>query len=150
MVRALARLVVIVALSLAGASLAGASLAGCGQRSMLAPELDRDLTDVDRAVARGEVEAACAKAGTALPRLAEWAEGARGERAARGHQVVEQLAHAVELCTSGGDFAAAWHEPYQELRAITTFKTSWLTVFTYVSMIAVGIGTYLLLRRMRR
>ena len=134
------------------------ALAGCGKRSMLATQLDQDLTDVNRAVERGDVEVACAKAPGVMPRLYEWAQNARGGLAARANPLVDQLAQSTMFCSlppsaqgpAGADFATQWKPAYAELRKISTYKTSWLTVFTYVSMLVVGIVTYVFLRRMKR
>ena len=130
-------------------------VAACGDRSMFGPQLDQGLAGLDAALARGEVEVACARLNEVVPKFAEWAEGARGERAARGNQLLEQLAGLRNYCGAPGtaDPAAmtkAWPPIYAEMRKISTYKTSWLTVFTYASMFAVGIGVYMLLRRMRR
>ena len=124
-------------------------MTACGKSSLLAAELDRDLADVDRMAARGDVEQACGKLASALPTLEAWAVAQKGERAVRAHAAARQLVAAQASCKSGGDFAAAWRAPYQELRTISTLTTSWLTIFTYVSMLGVGIGTYVWLRRKR-
>jgi hypothetical protein len=133
------------------------TLAGCGKTSMLGAELDRDLADADRAISRGDVEEGCAKLGSALPRYAEWAEHARGERAARANRLVETISMTMQLCSapvgsaaSPASLQASWRPTYAEIREISTYKTTWLTVFTYVSMLAVGIGMYVFLRRMRK
>ena len=127
----------------------------CGNRSMFGSQLDQSLADVDGSITRGDVEVACGRLQQVLPQLDEWVKGARGERAARGNQLLEQLADLSSSCGAppAGNparLATAWPPLYQELRRISTYKTSWLTVFTYVSMLAVGIGTYLFLRRAKR
>jgi hypothetical protein len=129
--------------------------AACGNRSMLGGPLDQSLADLDGSITRGDVELACSRLQQLLPQLGEWAANARGERAAVSHQLVEQLSDLSSSCAappSGNParLASAWPPLYQELRRISTYKTSWLTVFTYVSMLAVGIGTYLFLRRAKR
>jgi len=137
-------------------ALALATLAGCGKSTMFTAELDKTLTDANRALERGEVELACAKLGEAMPRLAEWSETQRGERVARANHLLDQLSMAASTCAmppsagGGADFAAQFRPAYQELRRISTYSTSWWTVFTYVSMFAVGIAVYVFLRRMRR
>jgi hypothetical protein len=128
--------------------------AACGNQSMLGAPLDKALAEVDGSIARGDVEVACGRLQQVVPQLAAWVKDARGERAAVGNQVLGQLGELSGSCAAppAGDptrLATAWPPLYQELRRVSTYKTSWLTVFTYVSMLAVGIGTYLLLRRKR-
>jgi hypothetical protein len=127
-------------------------LAGCGNRSMLAPELDQGISEVDAAVRRGDVEVACARLAQVVPRFADWAGHARGERAAVGNQLLEQLSGLTASCSTpgGGNLTSAWPPIHAEIRRISSYRTSWLTVFTYVSMLAVGIGVYLFLRRAKR
>jgi hypothetical protein len=126
-----------------------------GGHSMFGAPLDQALADLDGSIARGDVEVACGRLHEVLPQLSQWVDGARGERATVGHQLLEQLADLGESCgvPPAGDatrLASGWPPLYKELRRISTYKTSWLTVFTYVSMLVVGIGTYWLLRRKRR
>ncbi len=128
---------------------------GCSGKSMLGAELDTGLTQVDGAIGRGDIEDACAKLRVALPGLGRWAEGTRGERAARANAVFEQIALAAASCGpeappgATASLAAAWTPAYTELREISEYKTSWLTVFKYASMLAVGILVYVFLRRLR-
>jgi hypothetical protein len=129
--------------------------AACGDSSMLGGPLDQSLTELDGSIARGDVEVACGKLTQVIPELTGWAKGARGERAAVANQVVEQLGELSLACGpppagNPARLATGWPPLYKELRRVSTYKTSWLTVFTYVSMIAVGIGAYVLLRRRRR
>ena len=131
-----------------------ATLAGCGDRSMFGSQLDRDLADLNAAMECGDFELACERLGKVTPQFAKWAEGARGERAASGNQLLEQLAGLQTSCgvpplADSRNLTSSWPPLYQEMRRISTYKTSWMTVFTYVSMLAVGIGMYLFLRRMR-
>ncbi len=139
------------------ALVAALALVGCGNRSMFGSQLDHELAGVNSAVERGDVELACERLSRALPLLAEWVDGARGERAATGNQLLNQVSELMSYCSvpppvtgSGGNLMTAWPPYYKELRRISTYKTSWLTVFTYVSMLGVAIGMYIFLRRMRR
>ena len=127
----------------------------CGNRSMFGSQLDQGLADIDGSITRGDVEVACGRLQQALPQFAEWVQGARGERAAVGNQLLEQLGELTSSCGvpppgNPARLATGWPPIYKEMRRISTYKTSWLTVFTYVSMLAVGIGTYLFLRRAKR
>jgi outer membrane murein-binding lipoprotein Lpp len=136
------------------AAAVAALLAGCGNRSMFGSQLDRDLAELNATMERGEVELACERLKKVTPQFAQWAEGARGERAARANQLLEQLSGLQTFCgvpplADSRNLASSWPPLYQEMRRISTYKTSWMTVFTYVSMLAVGIGMYLFLRRMR-
>jgi hypothetical protein len=129
--------------------------AGCGDRSMLGPELDKNLTSVDTAIQRGDVELACSRLKDVTGPFELWAEGARGERASTSRALVKRLAELEAACAPppAGDPAkvsAAWPPIHAEMRKISVYETSWLTIFTYVSMLAVGIGAYALLRRMKR
>src|SRR5262245_1794124 len=95
------------------AVLALLAVAACGRNSMLGPDLERDVNDVNAAITRGELENACAR----LPRVTEgfatWVEGARGERAAVGNQLLERIAGMGSFCGAPpqgdpGKLAAAW------------------------------------------
>ena len=133
------------------------ALGACGPRSMLGGDLDKDLAELDTSIERGDVEVACSRVPDVMRRIGTWAEGVRGNKAGAVHQTVEQLGEAALRCGVGGgittvkadELQAAWRPPYQRLRTLSTQETSWLTVFTYVSMIAVGVGAYLFLRRVR-
>jgi hypothetical protein len=139
------------------AALAVMAVAACGPRSMLGADLDKQLGELDTSIERGDVEVACSRVPDVMRRIGEWAEGVRGNKSGPVHQTVERLGDVALRCGVGGgvttvkadELQAAWRPPYQELRKLSTQETSWLTLFTYVSMIAVGIGAYLFLRRVR-
>jgi hypothetical protein len=127
----------------------------CASRSMFGTQLDQELAELDGAIGRGETEVACARLKKVVPELADWVHGARGERAALGNQLLERLSELDTACAPPpqGDPArlvAGWPPIYAEMRKVGAVQTSWLTLFTYVSMLAVGIGTYWLLRRRRQ
>jgi hypothetical protein len=127
----------------------------CTSTSMLGTQLDQGLSELNGAISRGETEVACARLQKVVPEFADWVQGAHGERLARGNQLLDRLAELNMACAAPpqGDPArlvAGWPPIYAEMRKVSEAQTSWLTLFTYVSMLAVGIGTYWLLRRRRK
>jgi hypothetical protein len=146
-----------------GLMLAAAVGTGCGGGgSWLGDDLRQKLQGVDESFARGDSAAGCAQLGAAMPALYDWTEHTRGNLAVRAQQLLQRAEGVQAMCgvvpapagTPGAGVpspavAEQWRAFYDELRETTKHKTSWLTVFTWVSMFVLGIVVYVVLRRLK-
>jgi hypothetical protein len=130
---------------------AAIGLAACGPQSTLGGPLDQDLGKLNTAVERGDVEIACSQASGVVKQIAEWAATVPEKRRPQAVEAATQLSVATTPCGTTPVTSAAlqtpWRPAYAKVRELSTSHTSWLTTFTYVSMIGVGIGMYLFLRK---